>query len=156
MILALALADFGLVRKVYESVPLKSIPVVVASIGAPLLPAMLYFLSLEIRPATGTPHFQFHVNWVACIIDVHFQTLMDLSTGKATARTGNAIEAAASSRSDVAALCLQLLVELSQRHSGMVKTFDQNIYLLRYLGSAPPAGAAIEDDGATDSTAAPP
>jgi len=145
MILALALNDYGLLRRVYEKIPVASIAIVVASIGAPLLPALLWFLSLEMRPASGTPHFQFHVHWVATIIDIHFTTLLDMAAGKSTARTGAALEAAAASRSDVAALCLQLLVELSQRHAGMVKTFDSNIYLLRYLGSAP-AAAAIEDD----------
>merc|ERR1712151_114902 len=29
------------------------------------------------------------------------------------------------------------LMDLSQRHAGMGKTFDSNVYLLRYLGSAP-------------------
>jgi len=146
MILALALNDYGLVRKVYESIPVRSIPIVVASIGAPLLPALLWFLGLELRPSSGTPHFQFHVHWVATIIDVHFMTLLDMATGKTTARTGAAIEAAAASRSDVAALCLQLLVELSQRHAGMTKVFDGNIYLLRYLGT--PQRVALEDEGA--------
>jgi hypothetical protein len=36
-----------------------------------------------------------------------------MTTGRATARTGSLLETA---NSDVAALCLQLLVELSQRH----------------------------------------
>lgn len=137
MILALALNDYGLVRRVYQSIPVCSIPIVVASIGAPLLPALLWFLSLELRPSSGTPHFQFHIHWVATVIDIHFMTLLDMASGKATIRSGTALEAAAASRSDVAALCLQLLVELSQRHALMAKTFDSNIYLLRYLGSAP-------------------
>lgn len=36
-----------------------------------------------------------------------------MTTGRSTSRTGSVLE---SSRSDVAALCLQLLVEVSQRH----------------------------------------
>mmetsp|Transcript_57770 Transcript_57770/g.161155 ORF Transcript_57770/g.161155 Transcript_57770/m.161155 type:complete len:1040 (-) Transcript_57770:236-3355(-) len=144
MILALALNDYGLLRKVYEKVPVSSISAVVASIGAPLLPALIWFLSLEMRPSTGTPHFQFHIQWVSAIIDLHFLTLTEMSTGKATPRTGAALEAAATSRSDVAALCLQLLMELSQRHTGMGKTFDSNTYLLRYIGVAP---QAVDADG---------
>eukprot|EP00933_Yihiella_yeosuensis_P034014 TRINITY_DN27582_c0_g1_i1.p1 TRINITY_DN27582_c0_g1~~TRINITY_DN27582_c0_g1_i1.p1 ORF type:complete len:1035 (-),score=242.32 TRINITY_DN27582_c0_g1_i1:75-3179(-) len=144
MILALALNDYGLLRKVYESVPVKSIPVVIASIGAPLLPALLWFLSLELRPAAGTPHFQFHVNWVTALIDLHFQTLMELTAGKTSSRTGSSLESAAAQKSDVAALCLQLLVELSQRHAMISKTFENNTYLLRYLGSAPSAEEAEE------------
>merc|ERR1711920_213394 len=69
-----------------------------------------------------------------------------MATGKATARTGSALEAAASSRSDVAALCLQLLVELSQRHAQMSKIFEGNIYLLRYLSNAPPEEAEKEEE----------
>merc|ERR1712151_1446256 len=137
MILALALNDYGLLRKVYEQVPPASVPAVVASVGAPLLPALLWFLSLELRPSTGTPHFQFRVLWVNAVVDLHFVTLLDMSTGKATARTGSSLEQAATARPDVAALALQLLVELSQRHAVMAKTFDNNTYLLRYLGAAP-------------------
>eukprot|EP00929_Paragymnodinium_shiwhaense_P112293 TRINITY_DN80552_c0_g1_i1.p1 TRINITY_DN80552_c0_g1~~TRINITY_DN80552_c0_g1_i1.p1 ORF type:complete len:1002 (+),score=244.88 TRINITY_DN80552_c0_g1_i1:151-3156(+) len=144
MILALALNDYGLLRKAYQSVPVESVPIVCASIGAPLLPALIWFLSLEMRPSTGTPHFQFHMAWVTSIIDLHYMTLLDMASGKATARTGAALEAAAASRSDVSALCLQLLVELSQRHSSMSKTFDSNTYLLRYLSSAPSANAAVQ------------
>ena len=47
MILALALNDRGLLRKVYEQVPVDSIDLVVASIGSPLLPALIAFLGLE-------------------------------------------------------------------------------------------------------------
>merc|ERR1712113_63967 len=83
---------------------------------------------------------------VAAIIDLHFQTLLDMSSGKATARTGTALEAAATSRTDVAALCLQLLVELSQRHAQITKTFEGNIYLLRYLSQAPGESGEAEDD----------
>eukprot|EP00913_Durusdinium_trenchii_P002718 g2515.t2 len=97
MILALALNDYALLRKVYEQVPVSSIELVVASIGAPLLPALLR-----------------------------------MSSGRAL-RTGS-LE---SSSSDVAALCLQLLVELSQRHAGMSKIFEKNTYSLRFLGSVP-------------------
>lgn len=139
MILALALNDYGLLRKVYEAVPVDSVPVIVASIGAPLLPALLWFLGLELRPGTGTPHFQFHMLWITAVIDLHFLTLLDMSTGKRTARTGASLEAAAASQADVAALCLQLLAELSHRHTGMAKAFDGNRYLLKYLGSAPTA-----------------
>merc|ERR1712176_381405 len=146
MILALALNDHSLLRKTYQSVPVADIPVVISSIGSLLLPALLWFLSMELKPASGTPHFQFHVNWIAAIIDLHFQTLLDMSPGKATARTGTALEAAATSRSDVAALCLQLLVELSQRHAQMSKIFEGNIYLLRYLSNAPPEEAEKEEE----------
>jgi len=137
MILALALNDHALLRQVYESVPVATIPVVIASIGSPLLPALLSFISYELKPTTGSPHFQFHVNWINALVDLHFLTLLELSSGKATARTGTALEAAATSRTDVAALCLQLLVELSERHATMAKTFESNRYLLRYLGAAP-------------------
>lgn len=143
MILALALNDHMLLRQVYEKVPVQSIPIVVSSIGAPLLPGILRFLGLELRPSIGSPHFQFHVRWITAIIDIHFNTLMEMSAGKDINRTGGALEVAAASRSDVAALCLQLLVELSQRHTAMVKTFDSNIALLRYLGFAP---QKIEDE----------
>merc|ERR1712060_730496 len=61
---------------------------------------------------------------------------------------GTALEAAATSRTDVAALCLQLLVELSQRHAQMTKTFESNIYLLRYLGMAP--GEPNEEEDAEE------
>lgn len=132
MILALALNDYALLRKVYEQVPVSSIELVVASIGAPLLPALLRFLSLELKPQTGTPHYQFHVLWISSLIDLHFQTLLEMSSGRAL-RTGS-LE---SSSSDVAALCLQLLVELSQRHAGMSKIFEKNTYSLRFLGSVP-------------------
>uniref|UniRef100_A0A7S4VDS4 Small-subunit processome Utp12 domain-containing protein n=1 Tax=Alexandrium monilatum TaxID=311494 RepID=A0A7S4VDS4_9DINO len=137
MILALALNDYGLLRKVYQSVPRASIPLVISSIGSPLLPALIWFLGAELKPVTGTPHFQFHVHWVLALIDLHFQTLLEMSAGKTTERTGTMLEAAAASRSDVVALCLGLLVELSQRHSTMAKTFESNRYLLRYLGSMP-------------------
>lgn len=137
MILALALNDYGLLRKVYQSVPISAIPVVIASIGSLLLPALIWFISAELKPTTGTPHFQFHVHWICAMIDLHFQTLLEMSAGKTTERTGTVLEAAATSRSDVNALALSLLVELSQRHSTMAKTFESNRYLLRYLGSAP-------------------
>lgn len=146
MILSLALNDRTLIRKVYESIPVRQIPIVVASIGAPLLPALLSFLSAEFRPSTGTPHFAFHVTWVQAVIDLHFLTLSELSTGKATARTGTSLEAAAASNSDVASLCLQLLVEMTQRHAAMSKTFDGNTYLLKYLSSTPASGEAATDD----------
>ena len=64
MILALALNDITLLRRAYEGVPVASIPLVVASVGAPLLPALVRFLCLELRPSTGTPHFEFHLQWV--------------------------------------------------------------------------------------------
>jgi len=144
MVLALALNDHELLRKVYEAVPVHMIPVVTASIGSPLLPALLRFLSFELKPISGTPHFQFHTHWVETILDLHFATLLDMSAGRATARTGSALEAAAAGQSDVASLCLQLLVELSQQHSAIVKTFDQNIYLLRYLRNSPDDGATPE------------
>eukprot|EP00928_Gymnodinium_smaydae_P087047 TRINITY_DN7139_c1_g2_i1.p1 TRINITY_DN7139_c1_g2~~TRINITY_DN7139_c1_g2_i1.p1 ORF type:complete len:1025 (+),score=239.88 TRINITY_DN7139_c1_g2_i1:47-3076(+) len=150
MILALALNDYGLLRKVYERIPVASIPTVVASVGAPLLPALLWFLGLELKPGSGSPHFQFHVQWVASVVDLHFATLLELSSGKATARTGTALEAAATARSDVAALSLQLLVELSQRHTSMVKTFDGNTYLLRYLAAAPQQQQDGDAEGATE------
>mmetsp|Transcript_9488 Transcript_9488/g.22533 ORF Transcript_9488/g.22533 Transcript_9488/m.22533 type:complete len:1099 (+) Transcript_9488:75-3371(+) len=137
MILALALNDYGLLRKVYQSVPIKSIPLVITSIGSPLLPALIWFIGAELKPSTGTPHFQFHVRWVEALVDLHFQTLLEMSAGRTTERTGTVLEAAAVSRSDVTALCLSLLVELSQRHSTMAKTFESNRYLLRYLGSVP-------------------
>jgi len=146
MVLALALNDYGLLRKVYEKIPPSAISITVASIGAPLLPALLWFISLEMRPSTGTPHFQFHVDWVAAIIDLHFVTLLEMTAGKATARTEkSSLDAAAASSSDVAALCLQLLVELSQRHATMGKVFNSNSYLLDYLSLAP----AEADEGKT-------
>merc|ERR1712194_446674 len=82
MILALALNDINLIRKVYEKVPVEAVPAVVASVGAPLLPALLWFLSMELKPSTGTPHFQFHVQWVTSIVDLHFVTLQEMSQGK--------------------------------------------------------------------------
>ncbi|CAJ1347962.1 unnamed protein product, partial [Effrenium voratum] len=135
MILALALNDYGLLRTVYQKVPVQSIELVVASIGSPLIPALLWFLSLELKPQTGTPHYQFHVLWISALIDLHFQTLLEMSSGRATPRTGSTLDAG--NRADVAALCLQLLVELSQRHAAMSKIFDGNTYLLRFLGSMP-------------------
>lgn len=134
MILALALNDYALLRKVYEEVPVSSIELVVASIGSPLLPALIAFLASELKPQTGSPHYQFHVLWISAVIDLHFQTLLEMTTGRATARTGSLLETA---NSDVAALCLQLLVELSQRHAGMSKIFENNAYSLRFLGSLP-------------------
>merc|ERR1712176_672554 len=145
MILALALNDHSLLRKTYQSVPVADIPVVISSIGSLLLPALLWFLSMELKPSSGTPHFQFHVHWIGAIIDLHFQTLLDMSSGKATSRTGSTLEAAAASQSDVAALCLQLLVELSQRHAQMSKVFEGNIYTLKYL-SLTPGGETEEND----------
>merc|ERR1711988_1839427 len=147
MILALALNDYGLLRRAYEAVSTQEIPVVVASVGAPLLPALLWFLSLELRPSSGTAHFQFHLTWVTAVTDLHLLTLLEMSSGKTTARTGNALEASAASRSDVAALCLQLLVELSQRYGAMSKTFDGNIYMLRYLSNSPSEQALGDDPG---------
>merc|ERR1712084_175771 len=104
------------------------------------------------KPSTGTPHFHFHMHWVCALIDLHFATLQDMSAGKATARTGKALEVAAASGSDVQALCLQLLVELSERHSTMMKIFDSNRYLLRYLGNAP--SASTEEPAADSAVAA--
>merc|ERR1740121_1964754 len=150
MILALALNDYGLLRRVYEAVTTREIPVIIASVGAPLLPALLWFLSLELKPSSGTAHFQFHLKWVASVIDLHLLTLLEMSSGRSTARTGSALEAAAASRSDVAAMCLQLLVELSQRYGAMSKTFDGNIYMLRYLSSSPAGEAPGGDDAAGD------
>eukprot|EP00438_Fugacium_kawagutii_P014744 Skav202468 [mRNA] locus=scaffold149:489712:492480:+ [translate_table: standard] len=88
MILALALNDYALLRKVYEEAE--------ASDGKSALP-------------------------VPCALDLcgHRPALSDaarapwMTTGRSTVRTGSVLDA---SRSDVAALCLQLLVELSQRH----------------------------------------
>lgn len=145
MILALALNDYALLRKVYEQVPVSSIELVVASIGSPLLPALIAFLSLELKPQTGSPHYQFHVLWISALIDLHFQTLLEMTTGRSTSRTGSILE---SSRSDVAALCLQLLVEVSQRHAGMSKIFENNTYLLRFLGSLP---TSADGDGVVES-----
>merc|ERR1719253_2536025 len=77
-----------------------------------------------------------------------------MSSGRTTARTGSALEAAAASRSDVAAMCLQLLVELSQRYGAMSKTFGGNTYMLRYLSSSPADQApADEDEPAVDADA---
>merc|ERR1712151_1180000 len=42
--------------------------------------------------------------------------------------------------------CLQLLVELSQRHAQITKTFEGNIYLLRYLSQAPGESGEAEDE----------
>merc|ERR1740121_1267565 len=150
MILALALNDYGLLRRVYEAVTTREIPVIIASVGAPLLPALLWFLSLELKPSSGTAHFQFHLKWVASVIDLHLLTLLEMSSGKSTSRTGSALEAAAASRSDVAAMCLQLLVELSQRYGAMSKTFDSNIYLLRYLSNSPAGQAPGEEEEPVD------
>lgn len=147
MILALALNDYGLLRRVYEAIPLRAVPLVVASIGAPLLPALIWFLASELRPVGGTPHFQFHVTWIMAVIDVHFLTLMDMSMGKTTARTGSALEAASASHADVAGSALQLLVELTQRHTSMSKVFSSNSYLLQYLGGAPVASDEQGDAG---------
>merc|ERR1712232_135773 len=69
--------------------------------------------------------------------DLHLMTLFDMSSGKVTSRTGTALEAAVASQSDIPGLCLQLLAELSQRHTAMANAFDSNIYLLRYLEAAP-------------------
>merc|ERR1740121_287448 len=146
MILALALNDYGLLRRVYEAVTTREIPVIIASVGAPLLPALLWFLSLELKPSSGTAHFQFHLKWVASVIDLHLLTLLEMSSGRSTSRTGSALGAAAASKSDVAAMCLQLLVELSQRYGAMSKTFDSNIYLLRYLSNSP-AGQEAPAEG---------
>lgn len=150
LILALALNDCGLIRRVYESVPARQVPIVVASIGAPLLPALLCFLSSELRPSSGSPHFEFHITWIQALIDLHFLTLSELSTGKASTRIGSSIEAANASKSDVASLCLQLLVELTQRHAAMAKTFDSNTYLLRYLSGVPGAGAGSDAEAGDD------
>merc|ERR1719373_850421 len=80
------------------------------------------------------------------MIDLHFATLLEMASGKLTSRTGTVLEAAAASRSDVPVLCLQLLVELSQRHAAMAKIFDGNVYLLRYLGVAPQSGEEADED----------
>jgi len=141
MILALALNDHNLIRKVYEKIPVQTIPLIAASIGAPVLPALLRFLAIELRPSSGTPHFQFHVSWVKSLIDLHFQTLTELVSGKLTSRTGTALEAAATANSDVSALCLRLLVEFTERFSATSKVFNSNIYLLKYLGSVPVGSA---------------
>ncbi|CAK0840948.1 unnamed protein product [Prorocentrum cordatum] len=154
MILALALNDYGLLRRVYEAVPTREIPVIIASVGAPLLPALLWFLSLELRPSSGTAHFQFHLKWVASVIDLHLLTLLEMSSGRSTSRTGSALEAAAASKSDVAAMCLQLLVELSQRYGAMSKTFDSNIYMLRYLSNSPAGQAPGDEEEPADAEAA--
>ena len=47
------------------------------------------------------------------MIDLHFQTLLEMTSGRSTPRTGSQLDLRST---NVAALCLQLLVELSQRH----------------------------------------
>lgn len=91
----------------------------------------------RLRPQSGTPHYQFHVHWISALIDLHFQTLLEtglrqsnhwnvrvlvastslrrMTSGRTTPRTGSQLDLRST---DVAALCLQLLVELSQRHAG--------------------------------------
>lgn len=53
------------------------------------------------------------------VIDLHFLTLLEMTSGTVSARTGSVLETASASQTDIAAVSLQLLVELSQRHSGV-------------------------------------
>merc|ERR1711862_1073587 len=100
------------------------------------------------------PHFQFHVQWVATVVDMHFSTFLELvSGGVSIERTGAALEVSAASNTDVAAVCLQLLVELTQRHVAMAKIVCSNTYLLRFLGAAMSKADAESADSAAHASA---
>jgi len=124
-ILALALNDFQILLKVFESITLENIPNIVTSIGPTLLPALLNFLTQCLHPQKGTKHFQHHLTWVETILDLHLSTLMNWQ-GERTIDINY-------SKGDVVALLLQLLQQIGQQHQSLKGIFQKNTYLLEYL-----------------------
>uniref|UniRef100_A0A0G4H9G1 Small-subunit processome Utp12 domain-containing protein n=1 Tax=Chromera velia CCMP2878 TaxID=1169474 RepID=A0A0G4H9G1_9ALVE len=75
-VLALALNNNRVTRAVYERVPLSDVPLVVRSISADLLPALLNFLRGQLQPgAAGSVHLQFHLLWLSLAIRFHLPLL---------------------------------------------------------------------------------
>lgn len=126
MVLALALNDFGLLVKVYESIPLADAPVVVSSIGAPLLPALLHFLGACLNPTIGTPHIQYHLTWLQGVIDYHIHTIMQMNEGNA---------AGFGQKQDMRTLFLYILQQVQDQHKSFGKPSRDNIFTLQYLGT---------------------
>merc|ERR1719453_2809026 len=125
MVLGLALNDFGLLVKVYESIPLGQVPVVVAGIGAPLLPALLHFLGACLHPTVGTPHVEFHFNWLNAILDNHLGLLQDMNSAGAVSSL--------TAKADMRTLFLYILQQVQHVHKNLGKLLQNNLFTLEYL-----------------------
>jgi len=125
MVLGLALNDFGLLVKVYESIPLGQVPVVVAGIGAPLLPALLHFLGACLHPTVGTPHVEYHFAWINAILDTHLSLLQDMNSAGAVASL--------TAKADMRTLFLYILQQVQHVHKNLGKLLQNNLFTLEYL-----------------------
>lgn len=125
MILALALNDFNVLLKVFESVPVDDVPSLLTSIGPTVLPALINFLAQCLHPTKGTKHLQFILTWVEHLLDLHLGTLLSWQ-GERTIDINY-------SKGDVVALLLQLLQRVTQQHQSLQSVFRNNMYALEFL-----------------------
>jgi len=137
-ILALALNDFTILLKVFESIKLEDIPTVVSRIGPTLLPALLNFLAQCLHPTKGTKHLEHHLNWVEKVLDLHLSTLLNWQ-GERTIDINY-------SKGDVVALLLQLLHQISHQHQSLQGIFRKNMYLLEFLKTTKKESDEIDDE----------
>jgi hypothetical protein len=179
MILALGLNDFMWLSRVYVSIPYKHIPVVVESIPPLFLPALLNFLRIclmepnqnqnshhtnvstqELLPCfSGSPHLQFHLHWLTCILSSHLSVLQQIDCRSQIRKsnsdiTQNTEEVSTfqlgktyilvctrllgfrvldANQSDLYSICLLLLRNVRRIHSNLGSLFKLNLHTLDAL-----------------------
>ncbi|XP_053992723.1 uncharacterized protein LOC128883893 [Hylaeus volcanicus] len=162
MILALGLNDFMWLSRVYVSIPYKYIGVVVESIPPLFLPALLNFLRIclmepsqnqineDINLSTpdlstslgGSPHLQFHLHWLTCILSCHLSVLQQIDCKHEIYKTNHdsiqdkkevSLFQLDSSRTDLYSICLLLLRNVRKIHSNLGSLFKLNLHTLDAL-----------------------
>ncbi|KAF8819443.1 putative periodic tryptophan protein PWP2, partial [Cardiosporidium cionae] len=148
-ILSLALNQYSLLVRVYESIPFDSIPLVVSSIPPSLLPPLLNLLRvlLGLEGSQRTRHFQVHLIWLKACLTLHmdvFQSDFNAfyssnpsslpSTGESSSQDETALDSFHSLRNiDLRSLFLLLLNQIQQWHSTLNESFGKNVQILTYI-----------------------
>ena len=117
LIMAFRLNEVGLIRRIYQSIPVDQTTFVVRNLPSVYVARLLRFIA---QAADYTPHLEFNLRWIEELVTVHGSFLLD---------RGNGLEAE---------------MRLAQKavtkiQTEVIKIADDNTYTLDYLLSQPTA-----------------
>ena len=115
LIMAFRLNEAWLVRRVYESIPIDQMALVVRDLPSVYVARLLRFVA---QSADDTPHLEFNIRWIEEIVTVHGDFLMEKS-------------------SELEAEMRLVQKAVAKIQNELMKIADENTYTLDYLLSQP-------------------
>jgi periodic tryptophan protein 2 len=111
-VMAFRLNEKPLIRKVYESIPPADIRLVAKRLPAVYVEPLLRFIASEMEEGKGSPHIEFHLQWIEAALRAHGRGLRERS-GEVAATLRSIMKGLTDVQVHVAKLCVFFTILMS-------------------------------------------